>query len=442
MKAVRLLILVCALAGAAGGGAEARSIALVIGNNAYQNLEPLKKAVGDAETFSALLTDKGFDRVFLKEDLTRQGIDEALAEFLPEIGPGDTAVFVYSGHGWSNGEQNFLVGVDAPARGSEEFLTRISIPLRNGVNGVLDEIERRGAGLKVAVVDACRDNPFRPALGGKSIGLGRGLTRLRESAPAGTFIVFSAGAGQVALDRLANNDAHPNSVFTRVLVPLLRSDMPLLSATKKAQQEVAALAASVGHEQQPAYYDEVQGLPCISGICVASFPGGDTAAPANLGEVIEGKVAAAVTDEAVRRAYETEIAAFEPSEEVKVSHILVATQAEAQAIIDQLESGGDFAELASAHSTDPGTAAAGGDLGYFTRGQMVLPFEEAAFAIAVGEFSRTPVETQFGWHVIKVVDLRGRVPPSFEEVEQGLRQSMRDAAYRAELEKLGLKAQP
>jgi peptidyl-prolyl cis-trans isomerase C len=139
---------------------------------------------------------------------------------------------------------------------------------------------------------------------------------------------------------------------------------------------------------------------------------------------------------------ETQISTFVPKEELRVRHILVETEAKAQAIIDELESGADFAELASARSADSGSAAVGGDLGYFTRGQMVLPFEEAAFAIAVGEFSHTPVETQFGWHVIRVIDARRQVRPSLEVVEQGPRQSMGDAAHRLEPEKLGPRAQP
>jgi peptidyl-prolyl cis-trans isomerase C len=131
-----------------------------------------------------------------------------------------------------------------------------------------------------------------------------------------------------------------------------------------------------------------------------------------------------------------------PTEERRVRHILVETEAKAQAIIDELESGGDFAELASTRSTDPGSAALGGDLGYFTRGQMVLPFEEAAFAIAVGEFGHTPVETQYGWHVIKVVDARRQVPPTtLEALGQVPRQSMGGAAQE-ELEKLGPRVQP
>jgi peptidyl-prolyl cis-trans isomerase C len=139
---------------------------------------------------------------------------------------------------------------------------------------------------------------------------------------------------------------------------------------------------------------------------------------------------------------ETQSAKFMPTEERRVRHILVQTEAKAKAIIDELESGVDFAELASTRSTDSGSAALGGDLGYFTRGQMVPPFEEAAFAIAVGEFGHTPVETQFGWHVIKVVDARRQARPSLEVLEQGPRQSMRDASHQVELEKLGPRVQP
>jgi peptidyl-prolyl cis-trans isomerase C len=139
---------------------------------------------------------------------------------------------------------------------------------------------------------------------------------------------------------------------------------------------------------------------------------------------------------------ETQSAKFMPTEERRVRHILVETEAKAQAIIDELESGADFAELASKRSTDAASAALGGDLGYFTRGQMVLPFEEAAFAIAVGEFGHAPVETLFGWHVIKVVDARRQARPSLEVLEQTPRQSMRDAAHREELEKLGPRVQP
>ena len=175
-----------------------RRVALVIGNDQYQNLPKLQKAGADARTYASVFKAKGFDEVILKNDLTRSQLDEAIASFIDQIEPGDTAVFAYSGHGWSDGSQNFIVGTDAPATGSQDFLARISIPLKNGTNGIIDEMDQKGAGLKVAVIDACRDNPFSPPPGKRSIGLGRGMSRIDP--PGGTFVVFSAGAGQSALD--------------------------------------------------------------------------------------------------------------------------------------------------------------------------------------------------------------------------------------------------
>ncbi len=242
-----------------------KRVALVIGNDTYKDLPVLQKARADAKAYADLLRDQGFDQVMLKTDLTKGGMDEAIATFLDAIKPGDTALFAYSGHGWSDGAQNYIVGTDAPKAGSQEFLARISVPLRNGSTGVLDDMDRRGAALKVAIIDACRDNPFQPQVGGKSIGVGRGLTRVDP--PRGTFVVFSAGTGQTALDRLSDSDPDPNSIFTRAFVPLLRAGLPLQEATQKARTQVVALAGSVKHDQQPAYYDELLGEACLSGHC-------------------------------------------------------------------------------------------------------------------------------------------------------------------------------
>ena len=81
-------------------------------------------------------------------DLGFDDMEAAVGEFVEKIEPGDTAVFVYSGHGWSDGAHNYLVGVDAPDRASQERLTRLSLPIRNGATGVLDDFERKGAGLR------------------------------------------------------------------------------------------------------------------------------------------------------------------------------------------------------------------------------------------------------------------------------------------------------
>ncbi|MEM7072381.1 MAG: peptidylprolyl isomerase [Pseudomonadota bacterium] len=107
-------------------------------------------------------------------------------------------------------------------------------------------------------------------------------------------------------------------------------------------------------------------------------------------------------------------------QETRASHILVETEGEAQTLIDRLDAGEDFASLASAHSIGP-SAQSGGDLGFFASGQMVQPFELATGEIAVGNWSKEPVQTQFGWHVIKVFERRDQQFPSFEELEQNLR---------------------
>ena len=274
--------------------AGAARIALVIGNDSYQNLPSLKKAVADAEAYAALLQAQGFDDVMLHTDLSRAAADEAIAIFVDKIAPGDTAVFAYSGHGWSDGTQNYLVATDAPAGGKQEFLARVSIPLRNGATGVLDDMDRRGAVLKVAIIDACRDNPFTAAGGTRSAGLSRGLSRIEP--PNGTFVVFSAGTGQTALDRLSEADADPNSVFTRVFVPLVRSGLSLQEATKEAQAEVTALARTIAHDQRPAYYDEVLGKACLAGTCTTATT---AAAPTTPGDDVASAYQAALAQNSV-----------------------------------------------------------------------------------------------------------------------------------------------
>ena len=116
----------------------------------------------------------------------------------------------------------------------------------------------------------------------------------------------------------------------------------------------------------------------------------------------EGK--AAVTDEAMRKVYDEAVKQMASEKEVRARHILVETEDEAKAILAELKKGADFAELAKEKSKDPG-AAEGGDLGYFTKDQMVPEFAEVAFKLEKGQMS-DPVKTQFGWHIIKVEDKR------------------------------------
>ena len=123
-----------------------------------------------------------------------------------------------------------------------------------------------------------------------------------------------------------------------------------------------------------------------------------------------------ITDADVRARYDKEMAAMPPQNEVRARHILVKTKEEAEAIIKQLDGGASFEDVAKAKSTD-GSAAQGGDLGYFSAGQMVPEFEEAAMALDVGKYTKEPVQTQFGFHVIKLEDKRVQQPPAFDQVK-------------------------
>ncbi len=126
-------------------------------------------------------------------------------------------------------------------------------------------------------------------------------------------------------------------------------------------------------------------------------------------------IAGAVTEEAARAEYDAFVQQFEPQQEVRASHILVDSEDKANELKAEIDAGADFATLARENSIDPG-ASNGGDLGFFGRGMMVQPFEEAAFALAeVGDVS-APVQSQFGWHIIKLEEKREASPPSFEQV--------------------------
>lgn len=137
------------------------------------------------------------------------------------------------------------------------------------------------------------------------------------------------------------------------------------------------------------------------------------------GEALEDFVASnEVSDEELQTAYQDRFANFEGEAEYNASHILVGTEEEAVEIRQQLQDGADFAETAKEKSTGP-SGASGGSLGWFGKGQMVKPFEDAVAELAVGEISQ-PVQTQFGWHLIILNDARQSEAPSFEEARQEL----------------------
>lgn len=260
----------------------AKRVALVIGNNAYENVSKLEKAVNDATSMGAALRKVGFT-VIVKTDINRRGFNRYLQQFLSQLKAGDEALLFYAGHGVEIQGQIYLLPTDIPnaAPGQEAFVKAEAI----GVNNVIDEIGRRKVRLSMLVLDACRNNPFKSS-GTRSLGRTRGLGTMSEP-PEGTFILYSAGFGQSALDRLSDSDPHPNSVFTRSLLPMMKQPgLKLSDAAKQLRRNVMKMAATVSHKQIPAYYDQVIGdfyfTPPPAGVSqIAPPPQQFTQQPAN-----------------------------------------------------------------------------------------------------------------------------------------------------------------
>lgn len=152
------------------------------------------------------------------------------------------------------------------------------------------------------------------------------------------------------------------------------------------------------------------------------------------GAFFERIVETEVTDEAIEAAYDELVAGFTPEPEVRASHILVPTEEEAIAIRAEIEAGREFADAAAEYGTD-GTAANGGDLGFFSTGMMVPEFEEAAFALEVGELSQ-PVQSQFGWHLIKLEERRVTEAPPLDQVRPQVAQQVLYESYEAAIDEI------
>jgi peptidyl-prolyl cis-trans isomerase C len=135
------------------------------------------------------------------------------------------------------------------------------------------------------------------------------------------------------------------------------------------------------------------------------------------------EIVAGVTEEAARAEYDKFAAEYTPEDEVHARHILVEEEAKANELKAELDKGADFAKLAAENSIDPG-AANGGDLGFFGKGMMVAPFEEAAFALVNAGDVSAPVQSQFGWHIIKLEEKRQSAPPTFEQVAGQIQQQL------------------
>jgi len=262
---VRLIavLALCLLAlGASPEAHAAKRVAFVVGIDAYDNLpeqQQLKKAVNDAEAIGEALVGLGYD-VHKADNVGRLDFLRQWQLFLNRLEPGDEAAVYFAGHGVEIDGQNFLLPRDVPrvASGEEEVLKASGLSLA----ALLDQVRDRHPQIGLYILDACRDNPFVDGTG-RGIGGTRGLARVEP--PSGTFIMFSAATKESALDRLSDNDPNPNSVYTRTLLPRLKEAGRITDIARDVRREVRELAASVGHVQTPAYYDEVVGDFCPAG---------------------------------------------------------------------------------------------------------------------------------------------------------------------------------
>jgi len=142
-----------------------------------------------------------------------------------------------------------------------------------------------------------------------------------------------------------------------------------------------------------------------------------------------------VTDEELKAEYDVQVKALDKTE-YHARHILVATEDFARRLVGRLEKGANFNELARKESMDQGSKNNDGDLGWFTPDRMVAPFADAVKGLKAGEYTHTPVQTEFGWHIIKLEDTRDQAPPPFESVKDRLVQVVEAKKFRAHTDEL------
>jgi hypothetical protein len=228
----------------------AKRRALVIGNDSYRFISKLSNAREDAKAVAENLTKVGY-AVTLRTDVAEKDMKAALRTFKSQVEAGDEVAFFYAGHGIQLENTNYLIPIDVAGDTIEQVKDE-AIPLQR----ILDDMADRRAKLTLALIDACRDNPFKSA--GRSIGQGRGLAP--TTAATGQMVVFSAGTGQQALDNLGPADKERNGIFTRVFIREMNTpDRTVDAVVRQVRNEVVRMAKSVGHEQVPAIYDQVVG---------------------------------------------------------------------------------------------------------------------------------------------------------------------------------------
>ena len=230
--------------------AQAKRVALVIGNDNYFQVSRLEKAGNDADSMAREFEAAGFE-VKKHRDLTYKQMVSAFEAFYDRIKPGDEVAVFYAGHGVQTERGSHLLPTDIEGE-TQSQIEKISY----SVNGLLEELDRVKPLFSLIIVDACRDNPLRSR--GRSIGVSRGLSA--PDAAKGQMVVFSAGRNQKALDSLSDKDTNPNGVFTREFIARMRRPGVSVEALAlEVKSAVEQLASTVNHEQRPLIVNESTG---------------------------------------------------------------------------------------------------------------------------------------------------------------------------------------
>lgn len=244
-----LLFLVLAFIGSASFSQTPKRFALVIGNDSYGSVEPLKNARNDARIFAQTMRDAKFD-VTAQEDLSREQFWGVIDKVKGQMNKGDELVFYFAGHGVQIGANQYLLPVDIPVPDSDRQVERSAIPLVE----VLDSFSE--ARISVFVIDACRDNPF-PKRSTRSIGGTRGLSRPEPT--TGQIVILSAGRDQKALDSVPGRTSQ-NGLFTHELIQIIRNGNPeVRNVFEMVKERVDDVARKVNHQQRPAVSHDLRG---------------------------------------------------------------------------------------------------------------------------------------------------------------------------------------
>lgn len=250
-------------------------------------------------------------------------------------------------------------------------------------------------------------------LGGAVLALGLAFPALAEDAPTADTVIATVNGTAITLGHMiAARETLPEQYKTLPPDVLFKGILEQLIQQTVLQQSVEG---QLTKGQTLQLENENRGF--VSGVA--------------LQQVVTG----AVTDEALQAAYDARFKDAVPQTEYNAAHILVETKEKADELKAQIEGGTDFAELAKANSTDPGSGANGGDLGWFGPGMMVKPFEDAVVAAEVGKVAG-PIETQFGWHLILVKETRAAAQPTLDDLREELAAEIEQKAIEAKVTEL------